>query len=200
MSNQYIKMAGKRTLKKRTHKKQRGGCASCGKSLMSGGCLCNRRKFFAGKKSRRTRGGKWRGGDCGCGAATMLKFRGGGDGFSTGPTSQTFSSDIAIPFNDTLNDPNTPAFIEQGRLLGDYSSPTFANAGSYVGGRKKRRGRKQTKRMKGGDLLLGASAPANMVLNSGTSIGTGSIVNGLNARVNIDGAPYSQPNLKTSVV
>lgn len=192
-------MAGKRTLKKRANQRKKGGCSSCGKTIMSGGgCSCNKRNLFGGKKNKRTRRRKWKGGDCGCGGTTVFKFKGGSHGFAIEPTSQSFSHNIVPSFNDTIHDPTTPAFIQSGRLMGDYSSPTFTNAGRYFGGRKK--GKKHTKKMKGGDLLLGASAPSNMMLNSGTSIGSGFLVNGLTASTNINGAPYSQPNLKTMVV
>jgi hypothetical protein len=191
-------MAGKRTLKKRANLRKKGGCSSCGKNItLGGGCSCNKKNFFGGKKSRKKRR-SLNGGNCGCGGTNLLKFKGGNGGFAIEPTSQSFTNNIVPAFNDTFNDPTTPAFIQSGRLMGDYSSPTFTNAGRYLGGRKK--GKKHTKKTRGGDLLLGASAPANMVLNSGTSIGTGALVNGLTTKVNIDGAPYSQPNLKTTVV
>jgi hypothetical protein len=170
-------MRERRTRKRRQNKKKKGGCASCGKAFIAGGCQCNKnRNLFGGKKTKKRGGGA----DCGCGASYKLR---GGSGFIVDPTSKTFSSELMYPIRNQANDMTNPNHINSERL---------------IGGRKRRMSKRRM--AGGGDPLLGQSAPANMVLNSGTSIGAMSMFNGLNATTNMSGAPYSQPNLKTTIV
>jgi len=175
-------MTKSRTLKKH-NKKMRGECESCGKLAMHGGCLCNRkRNFFGGKKSARR---NLKGGECGCGSSMKLRSI-GGSGFSINPTSRSFSQDLMIPLRNQAYDPSNPSYVHSERLLG--------------GKKRKTKRSNKWRKQRGGDPFLGETASANMILNSGTTLGSNFLFNGLKASTNVNSAPYSQPNLQTRVV
>jgi hypothetical protein len=158
-------------LRNKTNKK-RGGCSVCGSNAVKGGCSCMKGFFGANKK---------KGGSCGCNgkdSGVSLNLKGGNGNFQ----SPLLAKNI-IPLANENENPLNPEFIKSERLLGGRRRKTA---------RRKRGG----KRKIGGDIFLGRSAPSNMVLNAGTTVGSAAGFNTMMGRTNINGSAYSQPVLQ----
>ena len=139
-----------------------------------------RRKTYKKKRSARR---KQKGGDCGCNKPLIT-----GGNINPASFDGSLSPTKYYPLNTYENDPNNPSTVVGGRMLPNGSADV-----QYVqsGGRRRRKSRK----IKGGDILLGNHYSTNPFVNFGTTDGAiyGSrLITGATV---VDPSPLNQPIL-----
>jgi len=121
----------------------------------------------------------------GCGCTTNL-FKGG----NVNPVS--FNGSLPIRYyyeqNNYVNDSADPSILQNARNLPDIK---------FVGGKKsKKRLNKRSKKMVGGDILLGSSYSNNPLVSFGTTEGVTTSTNLLYGSSTVNPSIYDQPAMK----